>query len=70
MEEQGGGLSFSYKNAERIYISFQNGANSYVDIDLGMGDLKPTENSTLSDIPAEFVFVRAQFYVLKKGQSP
>jgi hypothetical protein len=33
MEEQGGGLSFSYKNAERIYISFQNGANSYVDID-------------------------------------
>jgi len=63
----GGVLSFFYNNTERVFISFISSQTSYVDIDLY--DMKPMQQDLNqafpSDIPAEFVFKSAEYWVLK-----
>ena len=70
----GGGISFHYNNSERIFISMVGGQTTYVDINLF--DMKPIPEDTKADakydpddIPADFIFKSAEYWVLKSPDS-
>ena len=64
----GGGISFYYNGTERIFISHAPSQTTFVDINLY--DMKPLEEGQKalpSDIPAEFTFKSAEYWVLRPG---
>lgn len=69
-EEGGSGVSFYYNGSERIFVSYQSGSSTYVDINLY--DMKPVDEvktNQPTDIPAEFVFKKAEYWILKPAQT-
>ena len=66
-EDGGSGLSFHYNGQERIFVSFQAGTTTYVDINLY--DMKPIDENPKNfptDIPADFQFRKCEFWMLKQ----
>ena len=67
--DEGNGISFYYNGSERIFISQQSSNTTYVDINLY--DMKPFDEDQTNfplDIPADFVFKKAEYWVLKPMQ--
>lgn len=65
-EDGGQGISIHYNSQERIFISFQTGTQTYVDINLY--DMKPIDENPKNfptDIPADFQFKKCEFWTLK-----
>ena len=69
-EDGGSGLSFHYNGQERIFVSYQAGTTTYVDINLY--DMKPIDENSKGfpgDIPADFQFRKCEFWILKQQAS-
>jgi len=66
-EDGGSGLSFHYNGQERIFVSFQAGTTTYVDINLyDMKAIDENPKNFPGDIPADFQFRKCEFWVLKQ----
>jgi hypothetical protein len=68
-EDGGGFLSFVYNATERLFISFQSGNPTYVDINLS--DMVPLdcEKPKIASIEADFVFKRSEYWVFQSDLS-
>lgn len=68
-EDGGSGVSFFYNGSERIFLSLQSGTTTYIEINLY--DMKPVETEGKnfpSEIPADFIFRKAEYWNLKMVQ--